>query len=487
MVRRAALAAALGACFAMGVAIDATAQTSPTQVSSGAGDRRELHVTAYRGYPPFAFVREVREVDLPASKELRLSLADVPDTVRRETVGLRVIEGAPLEVKEQTYGYDLFTPEALMRAAQGEGVVYDHANAHTGNLVPVQATVIASGNEGAVVRAADGYTFGVAAETTRLSRVPPGMTTRPTLRWLSSDVAAGKRKFEVSYLVNGMSWSADYVATLSRDGSRLELASWLTFKNDTSVRLENVQLGVVAGTVHQAARDEVVDLPMAQTIAVPEAVAWDRGPMRESISELHLYKVQNPTTLDPRETKNIRLFSLSGVPVRRRWLANFFVHPEHSAERVIQRPVLELELTNDKASRAGVPLPAGTVRIMAPDARGTAHLVASTSILDTPEGEKLKLEAGRVGDVVCSMVKTSSQSAWFGSRTASWKLELRNRGRTAGLAQVDLHAPGNVEIEVRGATTSRPTATVVRLEIRLAPGQIRSLEIEARSSQGGAR
>ncbi|HQP36087.1 MAG TPA: hypothetical protein PLI95_12945, partial [Polyangiaceae bacterium] len=149
--------------------------------------------------------------------------------------------------------------------------------------------------------------------------------------------------------------------------------------------------------------------------------------------------------------------------------------------------VLELELTNDKASRAGVPLPAGTVRIMAPDARGTAHLVASTSILDTPEGEKLKLEAGRVGDVVCSMVKTSSQSAWFGSRTASWKLELRNRGRTAGLAQVDLHAPGNVEIQVRGATTSRPTATVVRLEIQLAPGQIRSLEVEARSSQGGAR
>ena len=60
MVRRAGLAAALGACFAMGVAIDAAAQTSPSQVSSGSGDRRELHVTAYRGYPPFAFVREVR-------------------------------------------------------------------------------------------------------------------------------------------------------------------------------------------------------------------------------------------------------------------------------------------------------------------------------------------------------------------------------------------------------------------------------------------
>ncbi len=486
MVRRAALAAALGACFATGVAIDAAAQPTPSEVSSGAGDRRELHVTAYRGYPPFAFVREVREVDLPSSRQLRLSLADVPDTVRRETVGLRVIDGAPLEVTEQTYGYDLFTPEALMRAAQGEGVVFDHANAHTGNLVPVQATVIASGNEGAVVRAADGYTFGVAAETTRLSRVPPGMTTRPTLRWLASDVGAGKRKLEVSYLVNGMSWSADYVATLSRDGSRLELASWLTFKNGTSVRLENVQLGVVAGTVHQAANEQM-DMPMAQTVAMPETAARRLGPIRERISELHLYKVQHLTTLDPRETKNIRLFSLSGVPVRRRWLANFFVHPEHSAERVIQRPVLELELTNDKASRAGVPLPAGTVRIMAPDARGTAHMVASTSILDTPEGEKLKLEAGRVGDVVCSMIKTSSQSAWFGSRTASWKLELRNRGRTAGLAQVDLHAPGNVEIQVRGATTSRPTATVVRLEIQLAPGQIRSLEVEARSSQGGAR
>jgi len=480
MVRR-LLAALIGASFALTASAQASAQTTAI-VYSPASDRRELHVTAYRSYPAFAFVREVREIELPLARDLYLSIADVPDTVRRETISLRVLEGPPIPVAEQTYGYDLFTPQALMRAAEGEQIVYDHPNAHSGDLGAVKAGVVASGNEGAVVRTADGYTFGIGAERTRFSRVPPGMTTRPTLRWNAGGVSAGKRKIELSYLVSGMSWSADYIATVSRDGTKLGLASWLTFVNGTTVRLEDVQLGVMAGTVHQVGRQFEGEF---KTSNAP-VQTLSRGPMRESISELHLYKVPHRTSLSPRETKNIQLFSMAAIPLKRRWIESFYLQPEPAGDSERKSPVLQLEFANDKAGHAGVPLPAGTVRVMAPDSRGTSHLVATTSISDTPEGEKVKLNAGRVGDVAYVLKQTAFHAAWFGSRHAEWKLELRNRGRTAGVAQVDLHASGNVQIEVPGAKVTRPSSTIVRIEAPLAPGQTQTFKVEARRAPGAS-
>ena len=112
--------------------------------------------------------------------------------------------------------------------------------------------------------------------------------------------------------------------------------------------------------------------------------------------------------------------------------------------------------------------------------------MATTSIADTPEGEKVKLNAGRVGDVVCVLKQTAFHSAWFGSRHAEWKLELRNRGRTAGVAQVDLHASGSVEIEVPGAKVTRPSSTIVRIEAPLAPGQTQTFKVEARRAPGAS-
>ncbi|MBI5537621.1 MAG: hypothetical protein HY898_33165 [Deltaproteobacteria bacterium] len=472
--------ACLAAC-ASAIALSALAWAAPPATAQcGAESRRELHVTAYRsGWPTFAFVREIREVDLPAGS-VSLSLSDVPDTVQRETVGMKVLEGAPLDVLEQTFGYDLLGPRALMRAAQGESIVLDHANAHSGELQPVPARVTATNDQGTVLQTQEGYTFDLGAERTRFARLPAQLSARPTLRWLANSPSAGKRRIELTYLMRGMGWSADYVATISRDASKLDLASWITFNNGTSVRLDHTHLALVAGQVNRVHEGNIRD--EAQTIVLRHATlgAAERAPSRESLGELHLYKVPTPTDLEAHSVKNIQLFSLASVPIRRRWSAQLWVHPERTHATQTESPTLEFEFANDRKSNAGTPLPAGTVRVMAPDQKGTAHLVATTSIKDTPEGEKVALQAGRVADVRFVLKQTNYESAWFGAKKATFSLEMRNRSRQGGTARVDLHAGGDVQLEVTGAQVTRPSAATWRIEVPLATGETKKVPVIAR-------
>jgi len=477
VLRALTLAATCAAAITLSTAASAA---PPSSVGCGAEARRELHVTAYRhGWPTFAFVREIREVDVPAGG-VSLSLSDVPETVQRETVRMKVLQGPPLEILEQTFGFDLLGPRSLMRAAQGDTIVLDHANAHTGELQPVGARVTATNDQGTVLQTQEGYTFDLYAERTRFARVPPQLSARPTLRWLATSPSAGKRRIELTYLIHGMGWSADYVATVSRDSSKLDLTSWITFNNDTSVRLEAAHLGLVAGQVNRVAadrlRNEEVGLMARQSVLS----AAERRPARESLGELHLYKVATPTDLDPHSVKNIQLFSLSSVPIRRRWASQFWVYPERTHAQQIEFPTLEFEFTNDRKSNAGIPLPSGTVRVMAPDQKGNAHLVATTSVRDTPEDEKLSLQAGRVADVRFVLKQTHFESAWFGAKKATYSLEMRNRARQGGVARVELHAGGDVQLEVIGAQVSRPSAATWRIEVPLATGETKKIQVVAR-------
>ncbi len=128
-------------------------------VSAGSQARTELHLTAYRtGYRTSAFVREVREVELPAGR-LAVSLPDVPNTVERASVSIRVLEGAPVEVLEQTYSYDLLSPRSMLESAEGAAVTFDKPNAHSGELQPIAASVVSSGQQaqgrGPVLRTAE--------------------------------------------------------------------------------------------------------------------------------------------------------------------------------------------------------------------------------------------------------------------------------------------------------------------------------------------
>jgi hypothetical protein len=155
------------------------------------------------------------------------------------------------------------------------------------------------------------------------------------------------------------------------------------------------------------------------------------------------------------------------------------VQPDRHAPAQTRVPHVQFEFQNDKASNAGVPLPAGTVRVMSPDRRGTPHLVATTSMADTPEGEKVTWTAGQASDVRVRLTQTDYKTS-LGTREGTFVLELRSGAREPGLARVDLHAGSGVEIDLAGPGVTRPSAGTWRVEAALAPGERKQTRFVAR-------
>ncbi len=474
--RRWALATLL---VALPVTSAAAAPAPVRRVQSTAESRRDLHVTAYRtGHRDTAFLREVREIDIPAG-EVKIALRGVPDTVQRETVAIRVVEGAPVSVIEQTFAYDVMTPSALMHAAEGTEIVVEVPGAHDGRLRPVRATVMASGGGGTVVHTSDGYTFGLDGERRRFGRVPRRLTPRPTLTWHARSDEAGKRKVEISYLLTGLRWSADYVATLARNGRRMDLSGWVTFKNGTAGRFRDARLAVAAGTIHRTPS------PPSEVVSLDEVTAEGarfrngQRARREALGHLHLYKIPEPTDLEPHSLKNVRLLALDRVPVDRRWEAQFYVRPSRRASTRTIRPRMKLEMRNDEEANAGVPIPAGTVRVMVPDRGGTPHMVASSRVTDTPKGEKLKIDMGPVADVKARLVPKDYRTSLLGSKEQVYSLELRNGSTNQGVVRVDLRGGAYTKIDIQGAKVERPSAATWRIEARLRPGATKTYRVVA--------
>lgn len=466
-----------------GAAVEA--QSGPARgrkVVSEPEARAELHITAYRGgRQDTAFLREVRDVDIPAG-DVRIALRGVPDTVERPTVTIRVVDGPGLEVLEQSFAYDVMTPDSLMRAAEGTNVTIEVAGVNDGKLRAVGAQVVATGREGAVVRTKDGYTYGLEGERHRFSRVPERLSPQPTLEWHARSATAGKRRIEIAYLMTGLRWTADYVGNLSRDGKRIDLSGWVTFQNDTAGRFEDANLAVAAGTIHRA--PVVLDSVTLGMMRFPEGRSLKRHEaVQEALGHLHLYKIPGRTHLEPRSIKNVRLLSLRGVAVERRWTAGFHVRPEREQQTMQGIPRLRLDVSNDEKSNAGIPIPAGLVRVMIPDRKGTPHMVASTHVVDTPAGEKLVIDMGSVTDIRARLVPKEYKTGLLGAKEGTYSLELRNGSTLPGVLRVDLQTDGFTTIEVRGAKVERPSATTWRLDIPLAGGAVRTFSIVARTER----
>jgi hypothetical protein len=51
----------------------------------------------------------------------------------------------------------------------------------------------------------------------RFPSLPEGLITRPTLVWKVNAEKAGPKQGDISYLTNGMTWAAEYVAVVNED------------------------------------------------------------------------------------------------------------------------------------------------------------------------------------------------------------------------------------------------------------------------------
>jgi hypothetical protein len=389
----------------------------------------------------FALISETRTVHLPAGLS-RLRFEGVADGIEPASA---IVTGLPDGVLEKNREGKLLSPSALMAAAVGKPLTLLRTDKKTGKLTRVAATISSDAGGGVVFKTSEGI------EALRCSGLPEtfsfaGVTdlaATPTLSVLVRSAQPLTRTVILSYLARGFDWAADYTATLSADGTSMDLGAWVTLANGNGVGFPAAHAQVVAGRVNRESGEaEPLDaggpilaecwprgstsdsaqylqlqferltvgsgnadaLHMSRMYApmMEMAVTAQKRVEQEQLGDLKLYRVPDRTTVAARQSKQVRLLDRQAIPVR-------FVY---GADLEANQPTasvpasLLLRTQNTAANHLGLPLPSGRIAVFA--SRGDEKLLQHESAMrDLAVDEEVEINMGDSADVEVAAVKES--------------------------------------------------------------------------------
>jgi len=400
-----------------------TTQAFADEVSVGTDQQTGLAVTIYNS--DLALIRDQRKVDLK-SGENELAFVDVSAAIRPETA-LLTAQGGGLAITEQNFDFDLLTPQKLLEKSVGSTIRVIRTNPTTGADTSEDAKVLSVAGGMVVLQIGDRIETAIPGRLV-FSAVPANLRARPTLVTKALSEKAGPTTVVLSYLSRGLSWQADYVASLSADEKTIDLNGLVTLTNQSGVTYKDAKLQLVAGQVNQVQPMMRRDMAMG---AMAEAMPAAPKMVEEQSFEYHLYRLDTPTTIKENQTKQVALMSASGIPVTKQYLitnaANVWGRYSTSfgeAERV--NATVKLKFVNDEKSKAGVPLPKGIVRVYKADSQGDAVFVGEDSIDHTPKNEDVNLTLGQAFDITARAKQTDFEQVSDRIYENEYEIEIKN-------------------------------------------------------------
>ena len=407
MFKLRAVSFAITSLLSLGVfaAVDNNQNTALTETRSTLDDQQSVAVTIYNG--DLALVKDTRKVKIKIGLNA-LALRDVSAQIRPETALLRSINApGSLTLLEQNFDFDLLTPEKLLEKYVGKTVSLVKTNPATGVETTEQATVL-SANNGVVLRVGNRIETGVPLGRIVYDNVPANLRDRPTLVTQINNKGATDQTVELSYLTGGLGWKADYVAELNAKEDMLDLSGWVTLTNTSGASYKNANLQLVAGDVNRV-QPQASPMSMRKNMDMMAASA-ESAPMREEgLLEYHLYTLDRPTTIAENQTKQVALLSASGIPVHKDLVlqgAEYYYQSQYGEIGTKMKLGVFIEFENKEASKLGLPLPKGILRVYKKDSSGNAQFVGEDNIDHTPKNETVRLKLGEAFDVTADKKQT---------------------------------------------------------------------------------
>ena len=375
-----------------------------TETKSTIDQQQSVAVTIYNG--DLALVKDTRKVSLKTGLNA-LALRDVSAQIRPETALLRSINApGSLTLLEQNFDFDLLTPEKLLEKYVGKTVGLVKTHPTTGVETTEQATVL-SANNGVVLKVGNRIETGVHGRRIVYDDVPANLRDRPTLVTQINNKGATDQTVELSYLTGGLGWKADYVAELNDKENQLDLSGWVTLTNTSGTSYKNAKLQLVAGDVNRVQQNlrptmmrKNMDMSMAEA-AAPMA--------EESLLEYHLYTLDRPTNIMEAQTKQVALLSASGIPAHKELVlkgAEYYYQGQYGEIGTKMKVGVFIEFDNKEASKLGMPLPKGVLRVYKKDSKGNAQFVGEDNIDHTQKNESVRLKLGEAFDVTADKKQT---------------------------------------------------------------------------------
>lgn len=381
-----------------------------------AASAEEVSVTVYNNN--LGLVRSVRQMALKeGTGEIRFM--DVASQIDPTSVHFKSLT-APDKVMilEQNYEYDLVDANKILskyldqqiQVYTKEGKLFD------GKLLSAASDVVLEKKDGSIQALQRSN-----IQNIDFPKLPLGLITRPTLVWTLLSDKGGNHDMEVSYLTEGISWHAEYVAVLDKDDKKMSLSAWVSVDNKSGAAYENAKVKLIAGEVHRA---EVPQPMYAKGLRMDALSLESAGQFQEKpFFEYHLYTLQRPATIKNNQIKQLTLFpSAGGVTIKKIY--------KYEGQSDPKKVKVNVEFVNSKSESLGMPLPAGKVRIYKSDADKSQEFVGEDRVDHTPKDEKVRLTLGDVFDVAAERAEKEMKSLSSKSQQRTVEIKLRNHKDT---------------------------------------------------------
>lgn len=441
---------------------------SPEELATTLKDQRGLAVTIYN--EDLALVKDLRETRLPKG-DVRLAFQEVSAQMRPETALLRnLTEPKGFWIYEQNFDFDLLTPQKLLEKYVGEKVSV--IGYKKGQEVQEEATVLAT-NSGVVLQFADRIETNIPGRLV-FPKVPGNLRARPTLVMSLHNPSERAQKMELSYLTGGLSWKADYVASLAPDEKTLDLSGWVTLTNQSGTAYPNATLQLVAGNVNRT-KEERMDTRAKGVMELAMAAPAPPQMKEENLFEYHLYTLDRPTSLNENQTKQVALLSASQVPVRKEFVLrgeNYYYQSSYGNLGDKLNVGVFVEFDNRTENRMGMPLPKGVVRVYKQDSEGRSQFVGEDAIDHTPKNELVRLKLGDAFDVTARRKQTDyknlgRQGRWHDVVETAFQVELKNAKKEAVTVSVLEPIWGDWEIIEKSHPFTKEASGTARFKINV--------------------
>lgn len=395
--------------------------------------RESVELTVYS--EDFAMVHEARPQQLTTGVN-RLHLRDVSKSLDPQSVLLdwREAHNNMPQLVAQSYDLGVGNGENLLKRYLGRSVeVVRYGN--DGHEAERQKGTLMVGGNGETVLQSDNK-FYINPGGTIVAPSDADIVTIPQLSVQADSPAAQSATLNVGYLTRGLSWTADYVATIYPKQDKLSLECWATVTNRTGTNYPNAKVTLVAGSPNRAvvaaedrakyaakeayasfgsgrARRASVDAESQAQLSAPNMTSVQP----QSVGDFHAYNISKPTTVIQEQMNRLLMLDGKNVPVVKDYSAampplyaydynewNRGAGPKRRAEVAVA-----MKFTNSEKDGLGAPLPSGAARIYEPDAAGTVRYVGAAAITDTPTGERVNLTLARAFDLFTEARTLKSQ------------------------------------------------------------------------------
>ncbi|MCQ2965801.1 MAG: DUF4139 domain-containing protein [Alphaproteobacteria bacterium] len=363
-------------------------------------DILDMNITVYSS--GFGLVKDIRNVNLEKGLN-SLSFSNVSAQIQPET---SILRGGNLKVLEQNFNYDLISKNSLLEKFTNKEVTVIKTNLATGTETEEKAVILSTSN-GTILK------IGNRIETDYpgrfiFSNIPENLKEKPTL---TIDVFSEKKEqtpLELSYLTQGLSWEANYVAKLNDEENLLSLNGWVTMTNNSGVDYTDANVQFVAGNVNRV-QNFPKHMRLKKANFAETRVSMDSTMIEENLMDYHLYSLERKTSILSNQTKQLSLFTAQKIPTIKEYsfknILPSYVNKQNNFQK--DNAIINIIIDNSKQSNLGIPLPAGTVRVYKDDNKKRVFFVGEDVISHTSENEKIKLSIGQAFDITATKKQTS--------------------------------------------------------------------------------